>query len=162
MDTTMNIVISDHFSMEEVIFSETAERRGINNSLPQSLIPVVKNTASNMEDVRNLLGHPIHVNSWYRCPSLNTAVGSSLTSQHIKGEAVDFICPAFGTPLSICKKILSASSTIKFDQLILEHSWVHISFCSNPGAVNRREVLSLLNSGGYSYGLTNKNGIKYG
>ena len=154
--------ITEHFSLDEVIFSETAERFGIVNALPPELIPVIKHTAEEMEYVRNILGHPIHVNSWYRCSELNTKLGSALTSQHIKGEAVDFICPPFGTPLDICKEIISAGSVIPFDQLILEHSWVHISFCSNPNVTPRREVLSLLNTGGYAYGLTNKNGVLYG
>ena len=154
--------ITEHFSLEEVIFSETAERFGIDNSLPPSLESVVKHTADEMEFVRRILGRPIHINSWYRCPELNTKLGSALTSQHIKGEAVDFICPPFGTPLEICREIISAGTVIPFDQLILEHSWVHISFCSNPSVVPRREVLSLLSTGGYAYGLTDKNGVKYG
>lgn len=84
-------------------------------------------TAQAMEAVRKLLGHPIRVNSGFRSPSVNRAVGGSPTSAHAIGYAVDFVCPKFGDPMAICKAIVA--SGIKFDQLIMEKNrWVHISF----------------------------------
>jgi len=89
----------------------------------------MEKTAAHMERVRAALGNKsIHVNSFYRSPAVNAAVGSKSTSQHLLGEAVDFICPAFGTPVEICRKLIELHDLIRFDQLILEHSWVHISF----------------------------------
>ena len=152
--------LTEHFTLEEVTQSQTASRNGIDNSLPGDLYPAVLKTAVGMEKVRALLDKPISVDSWYRCPALNSAIGSKPTSQHIKGEAVDFICPAYGTPTQIAKFLVSNSDLIRYDQLILEHSWVHISWnSSNPNSGQRGQVLSLLSTGGYSTGLTDASGV---
>ena len=77
--------------------------------------------------LRQLLGQPVHINSWYRCPALNQAVGSKPTSDHLTGFAIDFTCPAYGTPRDIVKAIIA--SGIDFKQVIYEFdSWVHIAF----------------------------------
>ena len=153
--------LTAHFTWEDVVRSDKATELGINNTLPQNLVGIVINTANGIERVRSCIQQPMHVNSWYRCAALNTAVGSHDTSQHMKGEAVDFISSAFGTPLEICKAIIENRDEIKFDQLILEHTWIHISFCGNPSAVPRNMVLSLLATGKYAIGLTNTDGVPY-
>lgn len=152
------ISLSDNFSLEEATYSNTANERGIDNTPSSQVVEVMKQTAFCMERVRAALGNlPLHINSWYRSPSLNAAVGSKSTSQHILGEAVDFICPEFGAPISICKKLITLSELIRFDQLIMEGTWVHISFAISTGKP-RNQVLSLLRSGSYSLGLTDKQG----
>ena len=152
--------ITDHFSWEEVTQSSTASREGIDNTLPEELKEAVYKTAVGMEKVRAFLGKPISIDSWYRSLNLNSAIGSKPTSQHTKGEAVDFICPAFGTPAEICKLIVANQDLIRFDQLILEHTWVHISWNSVPGSKQRGQVLSLLQDKTYASGLTDKLGVK--
>lgn len=151
--------LTEHFTIQEVTFSSTADRLGISNVLPAVLWDAVLKTAIGMEKVRTLLGDKsINVDSWYRCLDLNRALKSKDTSQHLKGEAVDFICPDYGTPTQIAKFIVQNSDLIKYDQLILEHTWIHISWNSNPSGGQRGQVLSLLSSGGYATGLTNANG----
>lgn len=151
--------ISDHFSWYEVEHSDTAERLGIDNSLPTETAWIAAKTAVQMEKIRALLGVPLKVNSWYRGPVLQQQPAFiNSTSQHPKGEAVDFVAPGFGTPLDICHKII-ASGIIKYDQLILEHTWVHFSFNSTPGATQRMQVLSLLANKKYASGLTDLNGV---
>lgn len=151
--------ITDHFSWYEVEHSDTAERLGIDNSLPTELEWVAAKTAVQMEKIRALLGFGIKVNSWYRGPELQTQPQFyNPTSQHPKAEAVDFVCPGFGSPTDICHKII-ASGIIKFDQLILEHTWVHYSYNSTPGAVQKMQVLSLLANKKYAVGLTDINGV---
>ena len=153
--------LSEHFTLEEATISQTASRLGIDNFHPeQSTITTACRTAIKMEKVRAILG-PIYVDSWIRCIALNRALGSKDSSQHIKGEAVDFIAPQFGTPADVCRKLLEMQTLIGWDQLILEHTWVHISWNSLPNAVQRGEVLSLLQDGGYSKGLTDKTGKPY-
>lgn len=150
----MNLQVSDHFTLEEVIQSAVARRLAINNSLPPELYPTIQKTALRLEKVRAILGKPILVNSWYRCPELNAAVGSKPTSQHPKGEAVDFRCPQFGTPQQICMFLMDYKDIIRWDQLVLEHTWVHISWNSIPSGEQRGQVLSLLQTGDYAKGLT--------
>lgn len=153
--------LTQNFTIQEVTFSSTADRLGISNVLPANLWDNVLKTAVGMEKVRVLLGNkPISVDSWYRCLDLNRALKSKDTSQHLKGEAVDFIAPAYGTCTQIAKLIVANQSLIRYDQLILEHSWVHISWnSSNPNSGQRGEVLSLLSTGGYSTGLTDASGV---
>lgn len=161
----MTTRLSPHFTLEEATFSQNASRLGIDNSVhPDELdiIHTLVNTATQLEIVRAILNCPININSWYRCPQLNNNTpGSSKTSQHMTGEAADFICPAFGSPLEICRVIIAHIDLIRFDQLIMEHTWVHISWSSIPQAKQRQEVLSLLSNGHYASGLTDRNGKLY-
>ena len=153
--------LSKHFSLAEATYSITALSLGLDNIPVAKILETVKNTALCLERVRTVLtDSPIQISSWYRSPRVNQAVGSKFTSQHIRGEAVDFTCPLFGSPLAVCKAIIARESDIKFDQLILEHTWVHISFAVSS-ASNRGQVLSLLATGKYASGLTNRQGQRY-
>lgn len=154
--------LSEHFTLEEATISQTAARQGIDNSHPSQLvIDAAIKTATRLEKVRAGLGSSIHVTSWIRSPALNAAIGSKTTSQHLKGEAVDFICPAYGDPLAVCKLLVANADLVRYDQLILEHTWVHISWNSIPNAVQRGQVLSLIQDGAYAIGLTDKQGKQY-
>jgi hypothetical protein len=83
------------------------------------------NLAANLERVRLVLGHPMMIDSGFRIAALNTACGGALKSAHMDGDAADFVCPDFGSPEEICKAIIA--SGLKFDQLIQEGTWVHVS-----------------------------------
>ena len=135
--------LSPHFTLEEFIESQTAARQSINNDPPSLLFPSLTATAEGLEQVRTLLGdRPMRISSGYRSPTLNRAVGGSTNSQHVLGEAVDFTCPAFGTPRQIVAAIVA--SGIPYDQVIQEFdSWVHISFSHR----NRRQAL-IIDHGG--------------
>lgn len=125
--------LSEHFTLEEFIFTI---HRNIDNTPTEDILEKLKHLAIHMEVVRDLLQAPVAVNSAYRCPELNKAVGGSPKSQHMKGEAVDFTAKAFGTPAQIVNAI--RNSALQFDQLILEYDrWVHISFSDKP----RRQAL---------------------
>lgn len=151
--------LSDHFSLEEAVLSQTASRQKIDNTPSSPIIATMMKTAKGMERIRALLQFPLIISSWYRSENLNRAVGGVHNSQHLTGEAVDFICPAYGTPRDICKRIIGFPELVNFDQLILEHTWVHVSFSSIPTIPNRKQVLSLLSSGHYASGLTDKEGV---
>lgn len=128
----MTTALSEHFSLEEL----TTTKTGLPNVPSAAIIERLKHTAAGMEQVRALLGKPIVVNSGYRSPEVNAAVGGSHTSDHMNGDACDFVCPDYGSPLEVADEILSYG--IKFDQLIREGGtlvngkitggWVHISF----------------------------------
>lgn len=129
--------LSPHFSLAEATASETATRKGIRNVPTDADLERMVFAAGKLEDVRELLGRPLHVNSWLRVLRLNRAVGSKDTSDHVLGLAIDFICPQFGTPLEICREILASGTD--FAQLIWERDWVHISFNFDK---HHREVLT--------------------
>ena len=148
--------LTENFSWDEACITQI---RDVDNSIPIELVPAVKFTANRMEYVRALLGVSIIINSWYRSKEVNGRVGGSDNSQHMKGSAVDFIAPRFGTPLAICQKIVKYTDLINFDQLIQEYGWVHISFNPIPGTSGRKQVLTLLNGGKrYATGLTKRDG----
>lgn len=139
--------LTPHFTLAEMTVSQTAARKGLSNEPTERALENLIKTAYTMEDVRALLGiKAVSVSSGYRSIAVNKAVGGSSTSAHVDGLACDFICPAFGSPLAICKLI--AKSGIKFDQLIEEGTWVHISI--DPRM--RQQVLTMRN-GKYSMGL---------
>lgn len=124
--------LTAHFSLEELTRSEVAARKGLDNMPPDDLIPVLTRTAQGLERIRTLLGKPIHVNSGYRSPAVNAAVGSKDTSQHLKGEAADIVCPGM-TPRELAQVVADNRFALSADQVILEfNSWVHVSFTENP------------------------------
>ena len=138
--------LSNHFSLAEMTVTST----GLNSTPNAQQLANLTKMAQAMEAVRKLLGAPIKVTSGFRSAAVNRAVGGSPKSAHAPGFAVDFVCPAFGDPMTICKAIVA--SGIKFDQLIMEkNSWVHISF--DPRM--RQQVLSMWN-GKYKAGLVGK------
>lgn len=117
--------LSQNFTLEELTHSDLAVRKGIKNDPDPDTLENLKTLASTLEQVREVLGTPILINSGYRCPKLNAAVGGSMTSAHVQGLAADFISPKFGTPREICLAVLK--SGIPFDQIIQEGTWVHLS-----------------------------------
>ena len=160
MFTPTNTYLSAHFSLSDALKSPTADHDHIINNPTFGTISVMAMTASKAERVRAKLRNlPMVVNSWYRCEELNTAVGSKPTSQHIVGEAIDWVCPQFGDPVNICTYLLPYLEELEIDQLILEHTWIHMSFSILSGKP-RNQVLSLLSNGTYSIGLTDKEGNK--
>ena len=154
----MTRMISPNFSWDEVI---TTLHREVDNSLPQDLVANAKVAAAGMERVRLALKcSPIIPSSWYRCPELNKLVGGSSTSDHMKARAVDFISPKFGSPIAIMKELVSGSKPklVRWDQLIYEHTWVHISFCTDPTRSPKGQVLTWLGGSNYAQGITDKRG----
>lgn len=132
--------LTPHFSLAEFTVTQT----GLDNRpASREHMANLQFTAEMMEEVRDLLGGlPIRVNSAYRSPAVNRAVRGSTTSAHCLGFAVDFVCPAFGTPYEICRFL--AKSGIPFDQLIQEKGrWVHIGF----GPRKRQQLLTLTKDG---------------
>lgn len=139
--------LSEHFSLEEMTQSQTASRLGLDNTPSDQVTDNLRATCEKFEAVRDLLGLPITVTSGYRSPAVNKAVGGVGTSAHCEGWAVDFICPAFGSPYQIAEKIMA--SGLRFDQLIMEHTWVHIAFAP----AMRQQPLTLVAGGGYKPGI---------
>ena len=130
-------MLSAHFSLDELTASQEATRHNIDNTPSEKVVENLRMLATLLEQVRELLGsRSIRISSGYRSLALNRHIGSNDTSAHVRGYAADFTCPSFGTPLAVAKKI--AESNLKFDQLIYEQNWIHIS-CDPK---NRRQLLT--------------------
>jgi hypothetical protein len=145
--------LTEHFTLEELTASQTASRRNINNSpTPGEVNALTALCRQVLEPLRRQWGSPIRVNSGYRCPALNTAVGGVSNSQHVTGEAAD-ICDPRGRALTIDLGIELIFSGLPFDQLIFEQcdvtgldsediggcAWLHVSYSTHRQ--NRRQVL---------------------
>jgi len=117
--------LSEHFSLEEATYSETAIRMNINNQPDERQLANMKSAAKQLEAIRNVTG-ALRVNSWLRLPDVNVAVGGSKVSSHMDGWAIDCSSSAH-TPYALCQLVIKAG--IKFDQMIHEYGrWMHISF----------------------------------
>ena len=131
--------LTKNFTLEELIFSETASRKGIDNSPNQEVLFNLERLAQGLQDVRDLLQYPILISSGYRCLELNTVIGSKPSSAHVKGLAADFICPSYGSVEDVMIAIVN--SDIQYDQAILEYGrWIHLAF-ADEGYEPRRNNL---------------------
>ena len=145
--------LTEHFSFEALIASDTAVRLGIDNRPPATLLPNLRALAEGLERVRAALGgRDLRINSGYRCLELNTRLGGAKKSRHMEGLAADILCPAFGSPLEVCRAIVAAG--VQPDQVIHEFGkWCHVSFAA-PGSAPRGELLTIASSArGYEAGL---------
>jgi hypothetical protein len=133
--------LSTHFTLDELVASQTATRLGLDNTPSTEVIANLTRLAQTLEMVRYLFGAPIVVSSGYRAVPVNAAVGGVASSKHCIGCAVDFIVPMYGTPLQVAQKI--SASSARFDQLIHEFGhWVHLGI-SVPGMPDRMELLTI-------------------
>ena len=141
--------LSPNFTLEELTHSEIAERQGLDNTPNADVKANLTRLARFLEEVRRVLGRPIMVNSAYRSPEVNTAVGSKPTSQHCIGCAADIKVPGL-TPDNIVKEILKTN--LEYDQLIREFdSWVHISIPNKFADKPRKQVLIIDKAGTRPY-----------
>lgn len=130
-----------YFTIQELTISNTAQRKGIDNTPDQKAAAALTALVTNVLDpLREAWGRPIVVNSGYRCPKLNRAVGGVARSQHTKGEAADIrtLSNRRWENEQLFKLIVQLK--LPFDQLIDEHgySWIHVSYSESR---NRRQVL---------------------
>ena len=128
--------LSKNFSLEELVFSITANNHGINNTPNAEVNAALKRLAVEvLQPIRDAWGQPIVVTSGYRCPRLNAAVGGVKNSQHVLGQAADIKAanPADNGKLFACIKKLVQQKKINVGQLIWEYGsktnprWVHVS-----------------------------------
>jgi hypothetical protein len=130
MELSMPTPLSRNFTLEELTFSQTAARQGINNVPDERQILALRALCANiLQPLRDAIDLPIMVTSGFRCPALNRAVDGAADSQHMKAEAADIICPAIA-PEALLKHVLNLH--LPFDQLIYEGGrgsvWIHVSF----------------------------------
>ena len=135
-------MISKHISYKEGVYSITATRKGIDNTPNNDqLLKMVSVAEEVFEPLRAYVGGPIKINSFFRCPELNTAIGGSSKSQHCKGQAID-IDDTYGR-MTNAEMYNFIKDNLEFDQIIWEFGdddnpdWVHVSYVSPEDNRNR-------------------------
>lgn len=136
--------ISDHISYREAVRSTTADRLGIENKPGQVELVNMEIIAERIfEPLRDWVGGPIRINSFYRGPELNKAIGGSKRSQHMEGRAMD-LDDTYGHKTN-AEMFYYIKQNLDFDQLIWEFgtdenpNWIHVSYVSEDG--NRQRCL---------------------
>ena len=136
--------LTENFSLNELTKSQTAERKGIDNTPSTEHQENLKSLCEMiLQPIRDHFGQVVSVSSGYRSPELCVAIGSSTQSQHARGESADF--EIFG----VSNKELAdyINENLDYDQLILEYwkgedepnsGWVH---CSYTNGSNRKQYL---------------------
>jgi putative chitinase len=148
--------LTEHFSLAEMIVSPTAKRLGLSNTPTAEHIENMRYCCEKiLEPVRAHFGKPVTINSSYRAPLVNKAVGGSKTSQHVNGQAIDFEIPG------VDNKVVAdwIGDNLEFDQVILEFytrgdknsGWVHASIKKAGGNRKMRMIASKSKAGGTVY-----------
>ena len=134
--------ISKNISYKEGVYSITADRLGLENKPNEEQLANMKTIAEKVfQPLREWVGAPIKINSFFRSPELNKAIGGSTKSQHCKGQAID-IDDTFGHATN-AEMYNWVKENIQFDQMIWEFgtdknpNWVHISYVSPEENRNR-------------------------
>lgn len=128
-----------YFTFAEFSKSDTATRLGIDNTIPESAKGAIEQLVNQVLDpLRQAWGRPIIVTSGYRCPKLNSAVGGSKTSHHVKGMAADISAGNKVDNKRLYDLIIALN--LPFTQLIDESdfTWVHVSL--DPANVKRQTL----------------------
>ena len=134
--------ISDHITYAEAIHSNTAKRRGIDNTPNEVQVLSMKLLADKIfEPLREWVGGPIKVNSFFRSVALNEAIGGAASSQHCKGQAID-IDDVYGRKTN-ADMYHWIQMNLDYDQMIWEFgtdvqpNWIHISYVSKEENRNK-------------------------
>lgn len=143
--------LSPHFTLEELSFSELALRQGFDNVPPANLVPNLAELAlALLEPVRILLGVPLHINSGYRSPEVNAAIGGATTSAHMEGRAADFV--PIGRNILEAFHDLRIAEGLPYDQLIFEcAAWIHIAIAPDHVEPRREALLASGGPGAWHY-----------
>jgi len=145
--------LSKNLSLAEVVRSESAKRRGINNMPTSEHLENLKELALNVfQPIRDHFKVPIHISSGYRSRILNNAVNGAAKSQHCSGQAIDI--DVDGTSITNKQVFDYIKENLDFDQLIFEFGtdknpdWVHVSYSKDN---NRKQVLRAKRNGIKTY-----------
>lgn len=137
--------LTQNFSLAEFTRSDTAVKLGINNNVPQALMPNVQRLAEFLQALRDKLGKAIIITSGYRSEALNKALGeASPTSAHMRALAADIRVTGM-SPEELFQFIIK--SGLEYDQVIQEYSsWVHIGL--SEGKPRNQKIRATRNSKG--------------
>jgi hypothetical protein len=146
--------LSANFTLKELTKSDTATRLGLDNTPDEETIENLKLLCEKvLQPVREHFGQSVTVNSGYRSPESNAAVGGSKTSDHCKGQAADIEINGVANP-DLAQWIMD---NLEYTQLILEFytqgqpnsGWVHVSY--DPNNLKKQELTATKIAGKTTY-----------
>lgn len=128
-----DLQLSKNFLLSEFVRSASAKRNNLHQQFTielNVLVNIIYLTTNLLQPLRENVG-PINITSGYRCTEVNVIVGGANSSQHLHGQAVDFVCKDFSKAISFIKNKT-------FDQLIVYDSFIHVSLTTS---LNRKQVI---------------------
>lgn len=137
--------MSKNFSLAEMVASDTARRKGIDNTPSFEVVSHLEEFCDNLlQPLRDAWGKPINVTSGYRCPELNKAVGGVKNSAHLVGYGADLVSENFS---AFTKFVLDWIKDKDFDQCLIEQSgstrWLHIGY-KNQNGEQRHQIKNIV------------------
>lgn len=155
-----NPMLSPHFSLQEMVKSQTAHDHGIDNTPPAEAVKNLRALCVHtLEPLRNALDLPIIITSGYRCKELNLLlVNHFVKSQHMNGQAADFYVgwsgsnenkPSHRELLIKAFRQIITDDAIAFDQLIIYPNFIHVSYV-RTGRKNRSKLTKAFANGSYA------------
>lgn len=142
--------LSPNFELSELLHSQEAIRRGIDNTPTSTIVAELQRLAQLiLQPLRDHLGRPIVISSGYRSPALNRAVGGSPNSHHMQGRAADITVPGM-KPREVALAIVALR--LPYEQVILEGgAWVHVAVVGDGVTPKREQLTAIFGPGGVSY-----------
>ena len=134
--------LTKNFTLVELTYSATARAHGLDNTPSTTIIEELRQTAAMLQRIRDYLTKlrgrdtPLKDISGYRAPAVNRAVGSSDTSDHVKGKAADFEATGM-TAYEVCTALAPMMTELGIEQLINEGTWVHVGRTKQAKMINR-------------------------
>lgn len=133
--------LTDNFTLNELVYSVTAEANKIDNRPNVAVIANLQKLCENvLQPLRNHLGCPVIVTSGFRCAELNKKIGGRPNSLHLMGRAADFVVPQRNL-----KDVFNwMKDNLPYDQLLYEYNssgdrWIHVSYVKD--SLNRHQAI---------------------
>lgn len=143
------IRLSENFTLDEMIVSQEATRRGIRNDPPSEAVEQLGRLCTYiLQPIRDAYQMPVVVSSGYRSETVNRLVGGSRTSLHLEGRAADFTIPGIDVA-HICRRI--DTLRLPFDELIYEGAWVHVGVAKDIRTPRRKIMTARFSRSGVQY-----------
>ena len=138
--------ISPHFSLEELTRTDT----GLENDPGMALAGNMARLANTLEEVRELLGVPLRINSGFRSEEVNRRVGGVRNSAHLFARAADFV--PVGMSIEEAFESIKKSGIV-WDQLILEPTWIHLGISCAREKPRQQCLIATMQGGKMAYSI---------
>lgn len=143
--------ITEHFTLEELTFSQVALRKGYNNQpTAWAIANLTRLCTTLLEPARTLAAVPLHVDSGFRSLQVNAAVGGVSSSAHTQGRAADLV--PIGATVEQVFEELRTDPALPYDQIIIEcGAWIHLAIAAEGVPARRQALIASGRPGSWTY-----------